>query len=129
MRFLLLGLSCYRCNYLSDQLYFFFSCIYSTFMWLLEIVLSERTSLRKIYLTMLLLFDCSSWLSGFLNVSWSTVFQIMAIGTCAICYNNVNVFRGVVKMRRGKTYYVTSSWQVVIAFILPENICMTTHYV
>jgi len=27
----------------------------------------------------------------------------MAIGTCAICYNNVKVFRGVVKMRRGLT--------------------------
>ncbi|KAK3145756.1 hypothetical protein QOZ80_3BG0256940 [Eleusine coracana subsp. coracana] len=29
--------------------------------------------------------------------------QIMAIGTYALCYNNVNVFRGVVKMRRGLT--------------------------
>lgn len=29
--------------------------------------------------------------------------QIMAIGTCALCYNNVHVFRGVVKMRRGLT--------------------------
>lgn len=28
--------------------------------------------------------------------------QIMAIGTLALCYNNVEVFRGVVKMRRGK---------------------------
>lgn len=26
----------------------------------------------------------------------------MAIGTLALCYNNVQVFRGVVKMRRGK---------------------------
>ena len=26
----------------------------------------------------------------------------MAIGTLALCYNNVEVFRGVVKMRRGK---------------------------
>ncbi|XP_047325770.1 squalene synthase 2 [Impatiens glandulifera] len=29
--------------------------------------------------------------------------QIMAIGTIAICYNNIEVFRGVVKMRRGLT--------------------------
>eukprot|EP00250_Pteridium_aquilinum_P029877 c40277_g1_i1 orf=107-1348(+) len=29
--------------------------------------------------------------------------QIMAIGTLAVCYNNVNVFRGVVKIRRGLT--------------------------
>lgn len=26
----------------------------------------------------------------------------MAIGTLAMCYNNIEVFRGVVKMRRGK---------------------------
>lgn len=25
----------------------------------------------------------------------------MAIGTLALCYNNIEVFRGVVKMRRG----------------------------
>ncbi|KAL1565824.1 squalene synthetase-like protein [Salvia divinorum] len=29
--------------------------------------------------------------------------QIMAIGTLALCYNNIHVFRGVVKMRRGLT--------------------------
>ncbi|KAG6386437.1 hypothetical protein SASPL_155339 [Salvia splendens] len=29
--------------------------------------------------------------------------QIMAIGTLALCYNNIQVFRGVVKMRRGLT--------------------------
>nr|AIW04729.1 squalene synthase [Dryopteris fragrans] len=29
--------------------------------------------------------------------------QIMAIGTLAVCYNNVHVFRGVVKIRRGLT--------------------------
>ncbi|XP_078180975.1 squalene synthase 2-like [Carex rostrata] len=29
--------------------------------------------------------------------------QVMAIGTLALCYNNVNVFKGVVKMRRGLT--------------------------
>lgn len=27
----------------------------------------------------------------------------MAIGTLALCYNNIEVFRGVVKMRRGKS--------------------------
>lgn len=29
--------------------------------------------------------------------------QVMAIGTLALCYNNIQVFRGVVKMRRGLT--------------------------
>ncbi|KAI4367257.1 hypothetical protein MLD38_023015 [Melastoma candidum] len=29
--------------------------------------------------------------------------QVMAIGTLAMCYNNIEVFRGVVKMRRGLT--------------------------
>ncbi|XP_009378420.2 squalene synthase 2 [Pyrus x bretschneideri] len=29
--------------------------------------------------------------------------QIMAIGTLALCYNNIEVFKGVVKMRRGLT--------------------------
>ncbi|KAL8556191.1 hypothetical protein ACS0TY_003834 [Phlomoides rotata] len=28
--------------------------------------------------------------------------QVMAIGTLALCYNNIQLFRGVVKMRRGK---------------------------
>ncbi|KAH9611540.1 hypothetical protein KSS87_007629 [Heliosperma pusillum] len=32
--------------------------------------------------------------------------QIMAIGTLALCYNNIQVFRGVVKMRRGLTAIV-----------------------
>ncbi|KAK1296889.1 Squalene synthase [Acorus calamus] len=32
--------------------------------------------------------------------------QIMAIGTLALCYNNLQVFRGVVKMRRGYVKYV-----------------------
>ncbi|XP_061958393.1 squalene synthase 2-like [Populus nigra] len=32
--------------------------------------------------------------------------QVMAIGTLAMCYNNINVFRGVVKMRRGLTAQV-----------------------
>lgn len=30
------------------------------------------------------------------------IYQVMAIGTLAMCYNNIEVFRGVVKMRRGK---------------------------
>ncbi|KAL9244976.1 hypothetical protein vseg_018688 [Gypsophila vaccaria] len=32
--------------------------------------------------------------------------QIMAIGTLTLCYNNIQVFRGVVKMRRGLTAIV-----------------------
>jgi hypothetical protein len=30
--------------------------------------------------------------------------KIMAIGTLALCYDNLNVFRGVVKMRRGMKF-------------------------
>lgn len=34
------------------------------------------------------------------------LYQIMSIGTLALCYNNVEVFRGVVKMRRGEKNYI-----------------------
>ncbi|XP_020588218.1 squalene synthase-like [Phalaenopsis equestris] len=50
--------------------------------------------------------DCLQYLS---NLKSHNIFrfcaipQIMAIGTLALCYNNVEVFRGVVKMRRGLT--------------------------
>ena len=33
--------------------------------------------------------------------------KIMAIGTLALCYNNVQVFRGVVKLRRGKMFILS----------------------
>ncbi|CAM8945092.1 unnamed protein product [Rhodiola kirilowii] len=50
--------------------------------------------------------DCLQYMS---NLRDSAIFhfcaipQIMAIGTLALCYNNIQVFRGVVKMRRGLT--------------------------
>ncbi|KAI9128176.1 hypothetical protein K1719_001169 [Acacia pycnantha] len=50
--------------------------------------------------------DCLLYLS---NLRDSSIFrfcaipQIMAIGTLALCYNNIEIFRGVVKMRRGLT--------------------------
>ncbi|KAK1643306.1 hypothetical protein QYE76_061111 [Lolium multiflorum] len=50
--------------------------------------------------------DCLQYMSALkdnTNFRFCAIPQIMAIGTCAICYNNVNVFRGVVKMRRGLT--------------------------
>jgi farnesyl-diphosphate farnesyltransferase len=37
------------------------------------------------------------------NFRFCAIPQIMAIGTLALCYNNIEVFRGVVKMRRGLT--------------------------
>jgi farnesyl-diphosphate farnesyltransferase len=37
------------------------------------------------------------------NLRFCAIPQIMAIGTLAECYNNINVFRGVVKIRRGIT--------------------------
>ncbi|CAL0329265.1 unnamed protein product [Lupinus luteus] len=39
--------------------------------------------------------------------------QIMAIGTLALCYNNIEVFRGVVKMRRGLTAKVIDRTKTV----------------
>uniref|UniRef100_A0A7N0T233 Squalene synthase n=1 Tax=Kalanchoe fedtschenkoi TaxID=63787 RepID=A0A7N0T233_KALFE len=53
--------------------------------------------------------DCLQYMS---NLRDSAIFrfcaipQIMAIGTLALCYNNIQVFRGVVKMRRGLTAQV-----------------------
>lgn len=44
--------------------------------------------------------------------------QIMAIGTLAMCYNNINVFRGVVKIRRGEALQPLRS---------REQCCKTVH--
>ncbi|ONM10469.1 Squalene synthase 1 [Zea mays] len=49
--------------------------------------------------------ECLQYMSALKNHAifhFCAIPQIMAIGTCALCYNNVHVFRGVVKMRRGK---------------------------
>ncbi|KAI5592252.1 hypothetical protein POPTR_004G161200v4 [Populus trichocarpa] len=53
--------------------------------------------------------DCLKYLSELRDPAifrFCAIPQIMAIGTLALCYNNVNVFRGVVKMRRGLTAQV-----------------------
>lgn len=50
--------------------------------------------------------DCLTYMSALRDVSifrFCAIPQVMAIGTLALCYNNVEVFRGVVKMRRGLT--------------------------
>ncbi|KAJ1293129.1 hypothetical protein BS78_01G044300 [Paspalum vaginatum] len=50
--------------------------------------------------------DCLKYMSALKDHAifrFCAIPQIMAIATCALCYNNVNVFRGVVKMRRGLT--------------------------
>ncbi|KAK9164284.1 hypothetical protein Syun_005186 [Stephania yunnanensis] len=50
--------------------------------------------------------DCLTYLSALRDPAifrFCAIPQIMAIGTLALCYNNVEVFRGVVKMRRGLT--------------------------
>ncbi|ONM10468.1 Squalene synthase 1 [Zea mays] len=50
--------------------------------------------------------ECLQYMSALKNHAifhFCAIPQIMAIGTCALCYNNVHVFRGVVKMRRGLT--------------------------
>ncbi|KAG6524925.1 hypothetical protein ZIOFF_014870 [Zingiber officinale] len=48
--------------------------------------------------------DCLHYMSSLKDLSifqFCAIPQIMAIGTLALCYNNMQVFRGVVKMRRG----------------------------
>ncbi|KAK2998365.1 hypothetical protein RJ639_023662, partial [Escallonia herrerae] len=50
--------------------------------------------------------DCLTYMSALkdpANFRFCAIPQIMAIGTLALCYNNIMVFRGVVKMRRGLT--------------------------
>ncbi|XP_042501807.1 squalene synthase 1-like [Macadamia integrifolia] len=50
--------------------------------------------------------DCLKYMSSLRDPAifrFCAIPQIMAIGTLALCYNNVEVFRGVVKMRRGLT--------------------------
>ncbi|KAL6346482.1 hypothetical protein AAG906_000100 [Vitis piasezkii] len=50
--------------------------------------------------------DCLKYMSALQSPAifrFCAIPQIMAIGTLALCYNNIEVFRGVVKMRRGLT--------------------------
>ncbi|KAK4284784.1 hypothetical protein QN277_001567 [Acacia crassicarpa] len=50
--------------------------------------------------------DCLLYLSNLRDLSifrFCAIPQIMAIGTLALCYNNIEVFRGVIKLRRGLT--------------------------
>ncbi|KAL0454135.1 UNVERIFIED_CONTAM: Squalene synthase 2 [Sesamum latifolium] len=50
--------------------------------------------------------DCLKYMSALRDPAifrFCAIPQIMAIGTLALCYNNIQVFRGVVKMRRGLT--------------------------
>uniref|UniRef100_M0ZV23 Squalene synthase n=1 Tax=Solanum tuberosum TaxID=4113 RepID=M0ZV23_SOLTU len=53
--------------------------------------------------------DCLTFLSTLRDPAifrFCAIPQVMAIGTLAKCYNNIEVFRGVVKMRRGLTAQV-----------------------
>ncbi|XP_022896037.1 squalene synthase-like isoform X2 [Olea europaea var. sylvestris] len=50
--------------------------------------------------------DCLTYMAALRDPAifrFCAIPQIMAIGTLALCYNNIQVFRGVVKMRRGLT--------------------------
>ncbi|XP_051146412.1 squalene synthase-like [Andrographis paniculata] len=50
--------------------------------------------------------DCLKYMSALRDQAifrFCAIPQIMAIGTLALCYNNIGVFRGVVKLRRGLT--------------------------
>ncbi|KAJ6896729.1 squalene synthase 2-like [Populus alba x Populus x berolinensis] len=53
--------------------------------------------------------DCLKYMSALREPAifrFCAIPQVMAIGTLAMCYNNINVFRGVVKIRRGLTAQV-----------------------
>lgn len=53
--------------------------------------------------------DCLTYMSALRDNAifrFCAIPQVMAIGTLALCYNNIQVFRGVVKMRRGLTAIV-----------------------
>ncbi|KAG6762898.1 hypothetical protein POTOM_033425 [Populus tomentosa] len=53
--------------------------------------------------------DCLKYMSALQEPAifrFCAIPQVMAIGTLAMCYNDINVFRGVVKMRRGLTAQV-----------------------
>ncbi|KAF2921834.1 hypothetical protein DAI22_07g064700 [Oryza sativa Japonica Group] len=50
--------------------------------------------------------DCLQYMSALKDITilrFCAIPQVMALATYALCYNNVNVFRGVVKLRRGLT--------------------------
>nr|CAJ77653.1 squalene synthase 2 [Glycyrrhiza uralensis] len=50
--------------------------------------------------------DCLKYMAALRDLAifrFCAIPQIMAIGTLALCYNNIELFRGVVKMRRGLT--------------------------
>ncbi|PHT59063.1 Squalene synthase [Capsicum baccatum] len=50
--------------------------------------------------------DCLTYMSNLRDPAifrFCAIPQVMAIGTLAMCYDNIEVFRGVVKMRRGLT--------------------------
>ena len=56
--------------------------------------------------------DCLVYLSSIKdkdNFNFCAIPQVMAIATMAACYNNGDVFRGVVKIRRGEACYVSST--------------------
>ncbi|KAG6528782.1 hypothetical protein ZIOFF_010967 [Zingiber officinale] len=60
--------------------------------------------------------DCLHYMSSLKDVSifqFCAIPQIMAIGTLALCYNNMQVFRGVVKMRRGLTARVIAQTETM----------------
>ncbi|KAH7675439.1 Squalene/phytoene synthase protein [Dioscorea alata] len=50
--------------------------------------------------------DCLTYMAALKDIAifrFCAIPQVMAIGTLALCYDNLEVFRGVVKMRRGLT--------------------------
>lgn len=54
----------------------------------------------------------------------------MALATYALCYNNVNVFRGVVKLRRGE-YFVIGIFRkhkLVIALYNPHSFFFFSYF-
>nr|AAB02945.1 squalene synthase [Nicotiana tabacum] len=60
--------------------------------------------------------DCLTYMSALRDPSifrFCAIPQVMAIGTLAMCYDNIEVFRGVVKMRRGLTAKVIDQTRTI----------------
>nr|QEV81839.1 squalene synthase [Prunella vulgaris] len=87
--------------------------IWSKYVNKLEDLKSEENSVKALHClndmvtnALLHVEDCLKYMSDLKDPAifrFCAIPQIMAIGTLSLCFNNIEVFRGVVKMRRGLT--------------------------
>ncbi|KAG4160530.1 hypothetical protein ERO13_D01G003500v2 [Gossypium hirsutum] len=78
--------------------------------------------------------DCLKYMSALRDPAifrFCAIPQIMAIGTLALCYNNIKVFRGVVKMRRVfqvDVHFISASFPGLTAKVIDRTKSMTDVY-